>query len=98
MSAARSCSNRGSDLMPMANEPTPPNLRRIEAAHRTGAKRADEWGCEPNLRAEIKRGLAEQIAIRLQLANLIQFVVTTADNGDTIITASLLAARTGDDS
>lgn len=70
---------------------------RLEATHRTGAQLADEWDAEPNLRAEIKRMLAMQIAMQMRTRDLIDFVVTKDANGDTLITASVLATRTGDE-
>lgn len=71
---------------------------RIETNYVTGASIAVHWGSEPNLRAEIKAKLAEQIAIKLRLADLIDYVVTTdPTTGDTIITASIEASSTGDE-
>lgn len=58
---------------------------------------AERWGYEPNLRAEIKQKLAEQLTMRMRTNDLIDFVVTTAENGDTVITASIEAASTGDE-
>jgi hypothetical protein len=70
---------------------------RLEATHRTGAQVAAEWGAEPNLRAEIKQKLANQIVMKMRTEDLIDFVVTTDTNGDTLITASVLVERTGDE-
>lgn len=70
---------------------------RLEAQHTTGAHVAQSWGSEPNLRAEIKMKLAEQLAWMMRTRDLIDYVVTTAENGDTIITASIEAASTGDE-
>ena len=70
---------------------------RIETKHTTGGYVADVWGSEPNLRAEIKQKLADQMAMRLRLEDLIYFVVTKNENGDTVITASLEASSTGDE-
>lgn len=70
---------------------------RIEAQYVTGSVVAERWGYEPNLRAEIKQKLAEQLTMRMRTNDLIDFVVTTAENGDTVITASIEAASTGDE-
>lgn len=70
---------------------------RLEAIHRTGAHVAEQWGAEPDLRAEIKENLARQLAIKMRTRDLIDYVVTTDTNGDTIITASVLVERTGDE-
>jgi hypothetical protein len=70
---------------------------RLEAIHRTGACVATDWGAEPNLRAEIKQKLAQEIAMQMRTRDLIDYVVTTDANGDTLITASVLVERTGDE-
>ena len=70
---------------------------RLEATHRTGAQVADTWGHEPNLRAEIKQKLAMQIAMQMRTRDLIDFVLSTDTNGDTLITASVVVERTGDE-
>lgn len=71
---------------------------RLDAKHVTGAKVADLWGSEPDLRAEIKMKLAEQLAIMMRTRDLIDYVVTTnPTTGDTIITASIEASSTGDE-
>ena len=70
---------------------------RIEKTHRTGAQAAGDWGSDPSLRAEIKEKLARRIATQMRLADLIDYVVTTDENGDTIITASVLIERTDDE-
>lgn len=70
---------------------------RIEVQHVTGGVVAERWRSEPNLRAEIKQRLADQLTIRMRTNDLIDYVVTTAENGDTIITASIEASSTGDE-
>lgn len=70
---------------------------RIEAQHVTGSLVAERWGSEPNLRAEIKQKLADQLTIRMRTNDLIDYVVTTDENGDTVITASIEASSTGDE-
>lgn len=70
---------------------------RIEASYTTGAVVKERWGAEPNLRAEIKQRLADELAMKMRFNDLIDFVLTTAENGDTIITASIEASSTGDE-
>ena len=71
---------------------------RIEAQYVTGSVVAERWGSEPNLRAEIKQKLADQLVMRMRTNDLIDFVVTKDENGDTVITASIEASSTGDES
>ncbi len=70
---------------------------RLEATHRTSAQIAEQWGHDINLRSEIKNKLAMQIAMQMRTRDLIDYVVTTDTNGDTLITASVLSERTGDE-
>lgn len=70
---------------------------KLEAQHVTGSHVATSWGSEPDLRAEIKGKLAEQLAWMMRTRDLIDYVVTTAENGDTIITASIEVSSTGDE-
>ena len=70
---------------------------RLEAVYRTGPQVADEWGSEPNLRAEVKTRLAEEIATKMRVADQIDYVVSRDANGDTLITASVIVERTGDE-
>lgn len=72
-------------------------MQRMEKVHRTGAQVADKWGHDPNLRAEIKEKLAHRIATQMRLDDVIDYVVSTDENGDTLITASVLVERTGDE-
>ena len=70
---------------------------RIEATYTTGAVVKDKWEYEPNLRAEIKQRLADELAMKMRFNDLIDFVLATAENGDTVITASIEASSTGDE-
>ncbi len=70
---------------------------KLEAVKRTGAYVAQVWGSEPNVRAEHKRVLAEELMMQMRTRDLIDYVVTTDANGDTIITASIEASSTGDE-
>ena len=70
---------------------------RVEAEYVTGATVFDEWGAEPNLRAEIKRKLGDEIAVKMLSRGLIDFVVTRNGAGDTVVTASTEATSTGDE-
>ena len=71
---------------------------RLEAQHVTGRVVAGRWDDDPNLRAEIKMELAYVLARQMRTRDLIDYVVTIAENGDTVITASIEASSTGDES
>lgn len=70
---------------------------RLEASYTTGAVVKEKWGAEPNLRAEIKQRLAHELTMKMRTNDLIDFVLTTAENGDTIVTATIEASSTGDE-
>lgn len=70
---------------------------KLEAVYRTGAKVAEQWVAEPTLRAEIKMNLAQQLARMMRTRDLIDYVVTKDTNGDTLIRASILIERSGDE-
>ena len=72
-------------------------MKRIEVERLYGPRLAHVWGHDPNCRARVKDDLGKQLAKRLQIDDLIDFVVTTELNGDTKVVASILAARTGDE-
>ena len=63
-----------------------------------GSAVGKHWGSDQNLRAEIKTCMADTLARMMRTRDLIDYVVTTDANGDTLITASVLVERTGDES
>lgn len=63
----------------------------IEVTYRTGGARADEWGSEPNLRAEIKRKISDAMAIILRTRDLIEWDTSTTANGDFVVRGFLRA-------
>jgi hypothetical protein len=72
-------------------------MQRLETSIVRGPGVGEDWGAEPNLRAEIKMDMAMTIARMMRLEDVIDFVVTKEPNGDTKITASVMVARTGDE-
>jgi hypothetical protein len=72
-------------------------MQRIELERLYGPNIAFEWGSDPNLRARIKEEMADALATKMRIADLIDFVVTKDKHGDTRIVASVMAARTGDE-
>lgn len=72
-------------------------MQRIEFSQLYGPSIADEWGAEPNLRAKIKAEMAEMIAHKMRVADVIDFVVSKDASGDTKIVASVMVSRTGDE-
>ena len=70
---------------------------RLDTTLTRGPAVASEWGSEPNMRADIKMDMALALARMMRLHDLIDYVLTTAENGDTIITASVNVTRTGDE-
>ena len=70
---------------------------RLETTLIRGPQVAKDWGSEPNLRSELKWSITVTLAAMLRTNDLIDFVVTTKDDGDTVITASLEASSTGDE-
>lgn len=57
---------------------------------------AAEWS-DPNVRAEIKMELALRIARHMRVIDVIDYVVTETATGETLVTASVMVARTGDE-
>ncbi len=72
-------------------------MKRIEVREKFMAHVSDDWASDPNLRAEIKMDMALKLAIRMRVADLIDFVVKETATGETLITASVMVARTGDE-
>jgi hypothetical protein len=62
---------------------------RIEAKHVTGGCKADEWGSEPDLRAEIKMKIAEEIARKLRTNDAIDWSWQLDEKGDFVVTGSI---------
>lgn len=72
-------------------------MKRIEVRETYPASVSAEWGHEPNVRAEIKMELALRIARWMRMEDVIDYVVTETATGETLITASVMVARTGDE-
>lgn len=66
----------------------------IEVTYRTGGAKADEWGSEPNLRAEIKQKISDAMARVLRTQDLIHWDTATTATGDFIV-RGLLRAEPG---
>jgi hypothetical protein len=63
----------------------------IEVVYRTGGARADEWGSDPNLRAEIKMAISEAMARSLRVHDLIQWDTCMTASGDFVVRGFLNA-------
>jgi RimJ/RimL family protein N-acetyltransferase len=72
-------------------------MKRLEYVAVHGRDVANAWGSDPNLRADIKRDIAEHLAMMMRTHDLIDYVVTTAENGDTVVIGSVNVERTGDE-
>jgi hypothetical protein len=63
----------------------------IEVTYRTGGDKADAWGSEPNLRAEIKQTIADTMARVLRTQDLIEWDTATTASGDFVVRGFLRA-------
>lgn len=63
----------------------------IEVTYRTGGTVADNWGSEPNLRAEIKAEIAAALARVLRTHDLIEWDTAKTADGDFVVIARLNA-------
>lgn len=63
----------------------------IEVTYRTGKKVADEWGSEPNIRAEIKMKIAEAMGRILRVQDLIEWETSVTASGDFLVRGFLRA-------
>lgn len=63
----------------------------IEVVYRTGGARADQWGSEPNLRAEIKMQIVDAMARVLRTQDLIEWDTCKTAAGDFIVRGFLNA-------
>ncbi len=72
-------------------------MQRIEAETICSAEHGERWGHDPNLRAEIKRELAEAIGWKIRVADAIDFVLHPQPDGNVRIVASVMVSRAGDE-
>jgi len=63
----------------------------IEVIYRTGGAKAEQWGHDPNLRAEIKWAIADAMARALRVKDLIEWDTATTASGDFVVRGFLNA-------